>query len=134
MAFISQRDSPLNRYPLKRQLKRNLQLALLAGLLGLTSCRVATIAEVKAHPHRNWFTATVSLQGTVGDRVPLIEAQLYELQDDTGTIWVLTRRDSVQSGQPILVKGQVRFQSIVLEGQEVGEAYIEEQQAQPIQK
>jgi len=33
---------------------------------------------------------SVHLQGTVGDRVPLLNSEVYELQDETGVIWVLT--------------------------------------------
>jgi uncharacterized protein YdeI (BOF family) len=77
--------------------------------------------------------STVYLKGRVGDRVPLVNGQVYQLQDDTGTIWVLTdnpirQNDPIrQSGEQISVKGRVHYESIPLGGQEYGEAYIEEQ-------
>jgi hypothetical protein len=46
---------------------------------------------------------------------------------------VLTRRREVRSGELIQIKGQVRFESISIEGLEFGEAYIEEQQLEPEQ-
>ncbi len=90
--------------------------------------RITTVQQVQAHPHRNWFTATVYLQGTVGDRAPLLQGQLYELQDPTGSIWVLSSNKTLKTGDRIRVKGQVRYQAIDLAGQDQGEAYIEEQQ------
>jgi len=128
----------------------------LAGviLLGLSGCGISTVQDVQAHPHRNWLTSTVQLQGTVGDRVPLIDAQVYQLQDPTGTIWVLTQRKDVRSGTKILIKGQVRFQRTDLQQTSredkaladqplrdqfsnekmLGEAYIEEQQSETVIK
>jgi hypothetical protein len=71
---------------------------------------------------------TVYLKGQVSDRVPLVSGQVYQLQDETGTIWVLTEHPIPQSGQQLMVKGWVRYQSIPLAGQDYGETYIEEQE------
>ncbi|HEY9639015.1 MAG TPA: hypothetical protein V6C57_00950 [Coleofasciculaceae cyanobacterium] len=103
----------------------------LSGLAGCSA--VTTVKAVQENPHRNWWTATVQLQGIVGDRVPLIDAQVYQLRDATGTIWVLTQRQDVRSGAKVLVKGQVHFQDIDIpgEGQDFGEPYIQEQQVEP---
>ncbi|HEY9626490.1 MAG TPA: hypothetical protein V6C84_04245 [Coleofasciculaceae cyanobacterium] len=121
-------------------------------LIGLAGCNgITTVKDVQDRPHRNWLTSTVRLQGTVGDRVPLIDAQVYQLQDSTGTIWVLTSRQDVRSGTTVLIKGQVRFQPTStaeqterLTGEEadgqadqekaIGEAYIEEQQSEVVVK
>jgi hypothetical protein len=53
-------------------------------------------------------------------------AAVYQLQDQTGKIWVLTTDASLEPGERLLVKGKVRFESIPIAGQELGEAYIEE--------
>jgi hypothetical protein len=99
----------------------------------LTGCnRVTTVQDVQANPHRNWLTSTVRLQGTVGSQAPLIDARLYQLQDATGTIWVLSRKPPLQPGQQVLIQGQVRYQPIEIAGQDLGDVYIEEeQQLQP---
>ncbi|MBD3880552.1 hypothetical protein IFO70_02150 [Phormidium tenue FACHB-886] len=120
---------------LKSGLKSGLKFAFRSGcaflLVGLTACAsTTTVQAVRANPERNWFTTSVRLRGTVGDRAPLIDAQLYQLKDATGTIWVLTQRQDVRSGEPIQIKGQVRFQSIPIKGMEFGEAYIEEEQVE----
>jgi hypothetical protein len=104
-------------------------------LAELTACTTATtVRDVQAHPHRNWFTATVQLRGIVGDRAPLLGAQLYQLKDATGAIWVLTHRRGVRSGEPIQITGKVRFQSIPVQGKEFGEAYIQEEQVEKVVK
>ncbi|MFM7425693.1 MAG: hypothetical protein ACKO7W_11990 [Elainella sp.] len=101
-------------------------------LLLLTACsRLTTVQNVHEHPQRNWLTQTVQLQGTVGSRAPLLQGQIYELQDETGKIWVLSPKANLQTGTSILIQGQVRYESIEIEGQNLGEAYIEEQQQLP---
>jgi len=103
---------------------------LLLGLtLALTSCSpLVTVQNVRQQPQRNWFTKTVKLQGQVGSLAPLINGQVYELQDATGKIWVLSPSRQSKSGQRILIQGRVRYQPIEIAGQNLGEVYIEEQQ------
>lgn len=114
---------------MKLQVFRVGALCLSLLLSGPTGCRmVTTVQQVQDNPQRNWFTATVYLQGTVGDQAPLLEAQLYELQDSTGKIWVLSHARPPQSGEQILIKGQVRYQAIEIAGQNFGDVYIEEEQ------
>jgi hypothetical protein len=100
-------------------------LALLFGIVGCSS--VTTIQDVRAHPQRNWFNSTVYLKGTVGDRAPLLDGQLYQLQDQTGKIWVLSPETQLRTGEQVLIKGQVRYQSIPIAGKERGDVYIEQQ-------
>ncbi|MCU0569220.1 MAG: hypothetical protein MUF49_21930 [Oculatellaceae cyanobacterium Prado106] len=100
---------------------------LLLGLVGCSS--VSTVQDVQKHPHRNWFNSTVYLQGTVRDRAPLLDAQVYQLEDATGAIWVLTPNTTrPQVGDRISIKGQVQYESIPVGGLELGEAYIKEQE------
>lgn len=105
-----------------------LGLGLLLGL-GLTGCQItATVGQVQERPQRNWFTKTVYLRGTVGDQAPLLDATLYELQDRTGKIWVLSRAEPLQPGEQVFIKGTVRYQEIEIAGQNLGDVYIEEEQ------
>lgn len=107
-------------------------LSVFSMSIGLTSCGVSTVRSVHEHPQRHWFNTMVSLEGTVVDRVPLLNAQVYQLQDSTGAIWILTTDPSLQPGEQVTVKGKVRFESIPIAGQELGEAYIEEHQRQRV--
>jgi hypothetical protein len=113
------------------------QLGFISLLIGSTSCSgVSAVRDVHAHPHRNWLTSTVYLRGKVSDRVPLINAQVYHLQDSTGKIWVLTDKATPKTGDRVYIKGQVRYEKIPIEGQAKGqaeeqdysEAYIKEQE------
>ena len=70
--------------------------------------------------------STVYVRGKVGKRAPFLGSQAYELQDTTGTIWIVTTEAVPPTGTEVLVKGQVRYQSISLAGQEAGEVYVEE--------
>lgn len=110
---------------------RILLLVLWAG--SLASCRsISTIQSIQDHPQRHWWNARVLLQGRVGDRAPLIEGQLYELEDATGSIWVLSSDQMAQTGEQVQVRGLVRIQPIELAGQDQSAPFIEEQQRQPL--
>jgi len=105
------------------------RLGFISLLIGLTSCSgVTAVQDVRSHPHRNWLTSTVYLRGQVSDRIPLINAQVYQLQDGTGKIWVLTDKSTPKVGDRVYIKGQVRYGKIPIESQDFGEAYIEEQE------
>lgn len=97
-------------------------LVVLMGSCGWLSGRT-TVQQIKTQ--RN-IGETVSVEGTVGDRVPLIEAQVYELQDATGSIWVLTPAPVPEPGTPVRIEATVRYQEIQLLGQDQGEVYLEQ--------
>ncbi|MGH2415892.1 MAG: DNA-binding protein [Microcystaceae cyanobacterium] len=67
---------------------------------------------------------TVYLQGRVGDKAPFLGNGAYQLEDQTGKVWVLTQKSLPTQGKEILIKGQVEFQSISVGKQELGELYI----------
>ena len=71
---------------------------------------------------------TVYLQGKVGKQVPFLGSRAYELQDETGSIWVVTIAPAPQPGEEVLIKAQVRYQDISLSGQKTREWYVEEQE------
>ncbi|WP_205371156.1 hypothetical protein [Thermoleptolyngbya sp. PKUAC-SCTB121] len=111
---------------------------LLAGLLGIvlavllfTPLRFAalswvgipvSIRSVQQMPFV--FSVPVRVSGVVGDRAPLVDALLYELQDNTGSIWVLSPDSTVQSGERRIVQGRLMFESIVIDGDKQGAVYL----------
>jgi len=115
------------------------RFSILLGMLGLVGCssgwvgisleglpflgRVTPIERIQSHAKADYI---VRLRGTVGDRAPLLNGQVYQLQDSTGKIWVLSSDTTLETGDQVLIRGRVRFQSIPLAGQEQGEFYIEE--------
>lgn len=109
------------------------KLLFLLLLFGLTGCSVmaaqvgipwtSSIAQVRSNPPIGW---SVYLQGTVRQVAPMVDQQMYELKDESGDVWVLTKT-AVQQGETVKIRGTVRFESISINGQEQGEVYIEEQ-------
>lgn len=72
--------------------------------------------------------ASVYLRGKVTRQVPLVNWMVYQLQDSTGTIWVLTQKTELQLKDQVLIKGKMHYQSIPIAGKDFGEIYVEEQQ------
>ena len=58
----------------------------------------------------------VVVRGTVGSLVPIVEGTVYELQDETGKVWVLTRQAPPKQGDVVAVVGQVRSKPIAVPG------------------
>lgn len=87
--------------------------------------QITNIRDV--NPQSNQDT-TIHLQGKVTAIVPLLEQKVYQLQDSTGKIWVLTEQTNLQISDQVMIKGTIRYESIPLAGQEFGEVYIYEQQ------
>ncbi len=105
----------------------------LLALLGLTGCSpLVTVQSIQRQTQPNWLTAklteTVKLRGRVGSLAPLVKGQVYELQDATGKIWVLSPSRQLKSGQQVLIRGRLRYEPIEIAGQDFGEVYIEERQ------
>lgn len=73
---------------------------------------------------------TVNLQGKVIKVAPFLGSGAYQLQDGTGSIWVLTEKGLPQLGTELAIQGQVKYQPIPIGRQEMGEMYILELQQQ----
>lgn len=71
---------------------------------------------------------TVYLRGKVVRQVPLVDWRVYQLQDATGSIWVLTKNTNLQLAKQVLIKGKVRYQNIPIGGKDFGEVYVQEEQ------
>lgn len=87
---------------------------------------VAKIGDVQ---QKRQVDAEVYLRGKVENRAPFVGNAAYQIQDATGTMWILTKQVLPQLGDEILLKGKVRYQSIKLKdlaGKDLGEVYIEE--------
>jgi hypothetical protein len=99
------------------------------GMHGLTISQFGVnVTKINELPQNPNATATVYIQGQVADHAPFLAAGAYEVQDATGTIWVLTNKTVPSVGDQVLIKGQVQFQSIPLAGKEFGEVYVQEQE------
>jgi len=93
---------------------------------------VPTIQNGSTIPIANLQTASpnspgVAVKGKVGDQVPILEGTVYQLQDATGKIWVLTKQPAPNSGEEVVVKGTVRYKPISINGKEQGSIYLEQE-------
>jgi hypothetical protein len=104
-------------------------------LLGLVSCGNATFSSMNAiganitpikELTKQQNNSTVYIQGKIEKHAPLLNKHVYQLNDSTGKILVLTNQKGLKVGSQIVMKGQLRYKSIPLAGQELGEAYLEE--------
>lgn len=67
---------------------------------------------------------TVYVQGTVGDRIPLVEGSVYEVTDGTGTLWVVSNDDAQDIGNQVLLRGKVAYEATPELGDGAGEIYL----------
>ncbi len=107
---------------------------LVGGLIGCTPVNYLGLAQPSITPigelspqSSTESTAEeniIYLEGKVVDSAPFMESGSYQLQDQTGTVWVLTDGPLPETGDRIQITGKVTYQSIPIEGQDVGELYI----------
>ena len=81
--------------------------AILVGALALTACpSKTTIAKINQNPSR-YQNQQVGLVGTVTDSYGLLGNGIYELDDGTGRIWVMTTRGVPTRGTRVGASGHV---------------------------
>ncbi|MGG6267984.1 hypothetical protein ACQ4M3_15670 [Leptolyngbya sp. AN03gr2] len=70
----------------------------------------------------------VQVEGKIKGQAPLMGGQrAYEVQDDTGSVWIVTSRAIPATGSSVTVSGTVRLQKIDLAGQDQSTVFIEQQ-------
>ncbi|WP_243397379.1 DNA-binding protein [Crocosphaera subtropica] len=94
--------------------------------LGLAQPSITPIGELSPQPSTESTSEEdiIYLEGKVVDRAPFMDSGSYQLQDQTGTVWVLTNGPLPQTGETVQITGKVTYQSIPMGGQDVGELYI----------
>lgn len=70
--------------------------------------------------------AIVYIKGIVKGYAPFLNSGAYQVQDQTGTIWIRTEGKPPPSGKEVVIKGKLDYQSIAVGNQEVGEFYVVE--------
>jgi hypothetical protein len=79
----------------------------LAASLLVTACpNRETISKINADPAR-YSSKEVAIAGTVTDAYGILGTGAYEIDDGTGKIWVVTRRDVPSRGSRVGAKGRV---------------------------
>ncbi len=69
----------------------------------------------------------VAVEGTVAARVGILEGWLYQLDDGTGSVWVLSDGSEPEVGQLATVEGVVHYEAITVGDIDAGDVYLEEQ-------
>jgi hypothetical protein len=108
---------------------RTLTRAAMAVALGLAlvGCRETTINKLLAEPNR-YQGEEVGLKGQVVKSASILGTGAYQLNDGTGTIWVVSKRGVPREGARVAVKGEVRdvvdLGSILTLPKEVGSGLV----------
>jgi hypothetical protein len=71
----------------------------------------------------------IQIQGKVSQSAPFVEGGAYEVEDQTGKIWVITDKQLPAKGADVLVEGQLNFHDLALGSNNFGELFITEDQA-----
>ena len=81
--------------------------AILAGALAMTACpNQVTISKINQNPGK-YQKKDIALIGTVTDSYGALGTGVYELDDGTGRIWVMTTHGVPSKGARVGVSGQV---------------------------
>ncbi len=106
----------------------SLSLLILPGLIGCYNSPYlgfnfspSEIAQLKVSKDTD---SQIYLQGKVVKIVKFLDSSAYLLEDTTGSIWVYTRQELPKIGNSILIQGQLQYQNIPIEDQELGEYYV----------
>lgn len=75
---------------------------------------------------------SIPLTGSIIQQLAILNGWLYQIDDGTGQIWILTRQVAPGVGNQIHVKGVLRYEAIVINGADLGDYYLEEQERQLI--
>ncbi len=111
---------------MKRETKLRL-LAVLAGALLLMGCEAQRIGDIKADPSK-YSGKTVKVAGRVTTSFGVLSTGAYEIEDDTGKIFVVSNSGVPAQGSNVLVEGSV-FSGAMVAGQPVGVAIRESKHA-----
>ena len=98
-------------------------LPLLLAALLLSACASLRIAQIKNDPSK-YQSKTVRVDGTVTNSFGVLSSGFYEIEDDTGKIYVLSNHGVPSRGSRVNVAGTV-FSGATVMGQAVGVAIRE---------
>ena len=90
--------------------------------LGKSPIPINKIAKTSENNENN----TIYITGEVIKVAPLLGNNAYQVQDDTGSIWVISTGNLPSVGQNIFIKSKIRTQSLSLINQELDELYLVE--------
>lgn len=99
-------------------------MAGLTVLFFMTGCApTVPIADISTQP----IGQSIQVRGKVVTVAPMINQSAYEIQDDRGSLWILSQKQPPKLETDVTVTGKVKFESIQVDGQELAERYLEEE-------
>ncbi|MGB3571776.1 MAG: hypothetical protein WA783_07805 [Phormidesmis sp.] len=69
----------------------------------------------------------VTISGAITQQATLLDGWLYQVQDETGSLWVRTNRAEPTVGELATVEGILRYESIMVGEIDASDLYLEEQ-------
>lgn len=90
--------------------------------------RAAVAIESLRQPQR--VERSLPLAGVVTQRIAILNGWLYQLDDGTGQVWVVSQEPAPAVGDQVDVDGVLRYEAIVINGADLGDYYLEETQRQ----
>ena len=91
--------------------------------LRLTARSAAEIASLSA----DQADKRIVVSGTVIRRSALLEGWLYQVQDNTGSLWVQSDRTAPAVGESTTVEGTLRYEQIVVGEVDASDVYLQAQ-------
>lgn len=73
---------------------------------------------------------SVTLMGSVTQRLAILNGWLYEVNDGTGQVWISTRQAAPDIGNQVRIQGVVRYQPVEINGTDLGDYYLKEERRQ----
>ena len=98
-------------------------LPVLLGAILLSACTSVRIAQIKSDPTQ-FRNKTVRVDGTVTNSFGVLSTGFYEIEDETGRIFVVSNRGVPSSGAQVRVEGSV-FSGATVAGRALGVAIRE---------
>ncbi|AUC60408.1 hypothetical protein AA637_04160 [Cyanobacterium sp. HL-69] len=68
----------------------------------------------------------VKVKGTVKNVIPLVNGYAYEIEDNTGSIWVMTTGEKPEIGQKITSQAMVKREEIIIGEEDMSSFYLKE--------
>lgn len=70
----------------------------------------------------------IYVRGKVIHRSPFLGSAAYQLQDETGSLWVFTSKPLPNKGEEVFIRGEIQHKSLPIKAEELGGWYLVELQ------
>ncbi len=80
---------------------------LILWAFGMAGCEQKTINQIKAEPNR-YANREVAIVGTVTKSISALGKGVYEVEDQTGKLWVVSETGVPREGARVIVRGTIR--------------------------